>query len=94
MKALGKMYSPQYLQILDILLRFEESERPSFCEIEQLFLEKEATSKNCNEYIRFYNQHYNNLVKLNATTKSAIVGLQPTSLKEQVQQNSSMSLPR
>jgi hypothetical protein len=33
MRALGKMYSPQYLQILDILLRFEESERPSFSEI-------------------------------------------------------------
>lgn len=90
MRALSKLYSPQYLQILDILLRFEESERPSFSEIEQLFLEKEATSKNCNEYIKFYNQNYNSLVKMNSTFKSGTLPLQPSSsLREPLQPQTS-----
>ena len=31
LKVLEKMYSPQFAQLMGLLLRFEESDRPSFC---------------------------------------------------------------
>ena len=40
LKVLEKMYSPNFAQLIGLLLRFEESDRPSFCEIEALFYEK------------------------------------------------------
>ena len=60
-----------------LMLIFEESNRPSFVEIEQLFIEHENQAreaetsgkagdgkpKKMNEYIRLYNQHYNTLLK-------------------------------
>ena len=33
LKIVEKMYSPSYAQLLGLLLKFEESDRPSFCEI-------------------------------------------------------------
>ena len=78
LKSLQKMYSPSLVQLLDLVLRFEESERPSFSEIEQLFLNKEVmckeSGKPCSEYIKFYNQNYNNLTK-NNTAHSNTVGI-------------------
>lgn len=51
-KLLQKQYSPAFAQLLDLLLRFEESDRPSFSEIEQMFVNKEIgckeTGKPCN----------------------------------------------
>lgn len=56
-------------------------------------MEKEASSKTCNEYIKFYNQNYNNLTKLTGTFKS--VAGSSHALKEPApqQQNSSTSFP-
>ena len=39
------MYSPNFAQLIGLLLRFDESDRPSFCEIEALFYEKELGCK-------------------------------------------------
>ena len=39
------MYSPNFAQLMGLLLRFDESDRPSFCEIEALFYEKELTCR-------------------------------------------------
>jgi hypothetical protein len=39
------MYSANFAQLLGLLLKFEESDRPSFCEIEALFYEKELKCK-------------------------------------------------
>ena len=67
LKVLEQRYSASFSQLFSILLCFEESNRPSFCEIESLFLEKELDCKQhnkpCNQYITFYNQRYNNLTK-------------------------------
>ena len=67
LKQIDKMYSPQFAQLMGLLLRFEESDRPSFCEIEALFYEKELTcrekGKPLNELIKYYNDNYNNITK-------------------------------
>jgi|JI6StandDraft_1071083.scaffolds.fasta_scaffold314576_1 hypothetical protein len=59
------MYSPNFAQLMGLLLRFDESDRPSFCEIEALFYEKELSCKEknkpLNELIKFYNENYNNI---------------------------------
>ena len=53
------MYSANFAQLIGLLLRFDESDRPSFCEIEVLFAEKEIScrekNKPLNELIKYYN---------------------------------------
>ncbi|EAR87484.2 Serine/Threonine kinase domain protein (macronuclear) [Tetrahymena thermophila SB210] len=71
---LEKKYSNQFVNIIALMLIFEESGRPSFVEIEQLFIEhenqaretanlKEPKKRKLNEYIRMYNQQFNTLLK-------------------------------
>lgn len=43
---LEKMYSTQLVNIIALMLIFEESNRPSFVEIEQLFIEHENQASN------------------------------------------------
>lgn len=69
LQDLEKAFSSKFLNIIALMLIFEESGRPSFVEIEQLFIEHEKTAmdtpdgaKKQNEYIRKYNQHYNTLL--------------------------------
>eukprot|EP00919_Chromeraceae_sp_WS-2016_P076999 GHVR01182212.1.p1 GENE.GHVR01182212.1~~GHVR01182212.1.p1 ORF type:complete len:125 (+),score=8.60 GHVR01182212.1:1734-2108(+) len=45
LKILEKMYSVNFAQLFGLLLRFDEPERPSFCEIEALFYDREITCK-------------------------------------------------
>ena len=75
------MYSPQFAQLMGLLLRFEESDRPSFCEIEALFYEKELTcrekGKPLNELIKYYNDNYNNITK-GSETYGATTSLKST----------------
>ena len=89
---LERMYSPNFVSILSIMLIFEESSRPSFLEMEYLFIEHEnkensiaritttssstlhKTNENtvegdkltANDYIKYYNKHYNTLLKKNS----------------------------
>lgn len=79
---LEKKYSNQFVNIIALMLIFEESGRPSYVEIEQLFIEHEnqyresqnnkeiQKKKKLNEYIRMYNQQYNTLLKNGNNNKS------------------------
>ena len=64
---LERMYSANFAQLIGLLLRFDESDRPSFCEIEVLFAEKEMSCKEknkpLNELIKYYNSNYNNMCR-------------------------------
>jgi len=76
---LEKMYSREFVSIISLMLIFEESQRPSFVEIEYLFMEQEAkenelfhsnskgsdddTIKGQNDLIRYYNKYYNTFLK-------------------------------
>ena len=76
------MYSPNFAQLMGLLLRFDESDRPSFCEIEALFYEKELTcrdkGKPLNELIKFYNDNYNNISKSAEQFNAATASLKST----------------
>ncbi len=76
---LEKMYSREFVSIISLMLIFEEHQRPSFVEIEYLFMEQEAkeneifhshskdsnedTIKGQNDLIRYYNKYFNTFLK-------------------------------
>lgn len=73
LQSLERLYSGQYVSLLRLMLIFDESSRPTYVDMEQLFIEHEENAMRnvsstkgkaeANSYILFYNQHYNTMLK-------------------------------
>lgn len=77
LQELEKNYSREFVSLLSLMLIFEESQRPSFVEIEYLFMEQEAkdneifrskgsddeTIKGGNDMVRYYNKFFNTFLR-------------------------------
>ncbi|EGR33629.1 protein kinase domain protein [Ichthyophthirius multifiliis] len=103
LQELEKKYSNQFVNIIALMLIFEESARPSFVEIEQLFIEHEnqykesidskndGKKKKLNKYIRMYNQQYNSLLQ-NKNSNNNYIKTGKNSLQQSQMQTQNISI--